>query len=147
MEKNSTLPLDEKINVEISPDKMFGVMVFTQPEHEGRKLTEEEIKMAIDEKGIKYGIDEVLLKEICTERKYNYKYFIAKGKAPTIGQNAVIDYQFNVEVLQKIIPTLKEDGSVDFKNLNIMNNVKRDDVLAIKVSPKVGEDGYNIFGE
>ncbi|MGL6174505.1 MAG: DUF342 domain-containing protein, partial [Cellulosilyticaceae bacterium] len=46
-----------------------------------------------------------------------------------------------------IIPTLKEDGSVDFKNLNIMNNVKRDDVLAIKVSPKVGEDGYNIFGE
>lgn len=147
MEKNSTLPSDEKVNVEISPDKMFGVIVFIQPEHEGNKLTEEEIKMAIDEKGIKYGLDEVLLKEICNERKYNYKYFIAKGKAPTIGQNASIDYQFNVEGLQKIIPTLKEDGSVDFKNLNIMSNVKIGDVIATKTSPKIGEDGYNIFGE
>lgn len=139
--------VDEKVVIEVSRDKMFGIMLFTEPEGEGKVLSKEEIRAELESKAIQYGIDEVLLDEICKARKYNYKYFIAKGVFPTAGENAFIEYKFDVEGIKKAIPELKEDGRVDFKNLNIMYNVKAEEVLAIKHPPQMGEVGRNIFGE
>lgn len=146
MEKTQEVLVDEKVVVEISIDKMFGVILFTEPQGEGKLLSKEKIRAAIQAKEICYGIDETLFEEICTQRKYNYKYFIAKGKFPTAGESAFIEYKFDVESIKKALPALKEDGSVDFKNLNIMYNVKAEEVLAIKHPPQMGEVGYNVFG-
>jgi hypothetical protein len=139
-------PISEKIVVEYTKDKMFGIVFFEEPQNDGKKLTESEIRFEIERKGIKSGLDEELLKSIAKEREYGYKYVIAKGKAAIKGDNATIEYQFDIAGLGKAKPKQKEDGTVDFKELSTVHNVSKGQVLAIKTPLTDGEDGYNVLG-
>lgn len=147
MESNRDLARNEEIVVELSIDKMLGVVSFIEPGKDGSELSEEQIKRAIAHKGIVYGIEKDTLEEIVIKRKYNYKYIIAKGKRPEVGQDGYIDYKFDRANINKVTPTLKEDGTVDYKDLGIIHNTRQDDILAVKVLPQVGEDGFNVLGE
>lgn len=139
--------MDEILKIEISIDKMLACMTFGEADDKGKKLTPEQIREAIKAKGIIYGIDEEVMQEIYSERTNNYKYFFAKGEKPITGDNAYMRYAFDVEVLNKSHPTLKTDGSVDFKDLNIIHNVVQGEVLAVKVQAGEGTSGYNVLGE
>lgn len=135
------------MNVEVSIDKMFGIMWFSEPEDGELKVNANQVRDAIAQRGIVYGIDESIIEEICTHIKYNYKYFVAKGIKPSMGTDAYIEYSFDLSNLNNALPTLKEDGTVDFKDLNIICNVAKGDVLAKKILAQEGEAGYNILGE
>lgn len=141
------MPMDETLKIEISIDKMLACMTFGEVGSEGKRITPEQIKRAIQEKGITYGIDEDVMREIYNQRRNNYKYFFAKGKKPIAGENAYIKYEFDVETLNKLQPTLREDGSADLKDLNIIHNVAEGQVLAIKVKAGEGTPGINVLGE
>ena len=56
-----------------------------------------------------------------------------------------VEYFFNTDL--KARPTLNEDGSVDFFNLNTMNHVKKDDLLARLTKEDPGDYGINVCGE
>lgn len=139
--------LKEGISIEISKDKMLGVISFTPPSEGEERLTEDEIRSAIAAASITTGIIEDDLKELCQKHQYNYKYIIAKGKLPQDGQDGYIKFNFDVEGLKQLKPKINEDGTVDLKDLSAVKNVKKGDVLARKVPATEGEDGYNILGQ
>ncbi len=70
---------------------------------------------------------------------------MAQGRLPVQGKDAYIEYKFNTD--KKAKPTLKEDGSVDFFNLNILNHCNKGDELAILHPEVPGEPGSNIMGD
>ncbi|MDE7404801.1 MAG: FapA family protein, partial [Lachnospiraceae bacterium] len=70
---------------------------------------------------------------------------VAKGQPPRHGTDARIEYYFETDLHAK--PTLKEDGSVDFFNLNTLNHCKKGDVLARLFKEDPGEYGVNIYNE
>ena len=139
--------IKEGIHVEVSQDKMLGVISFTEPENGGKKLTFDEIKAAIKDKGIVKGIEEVYLEEVFKNHTYGYKYIIAKGKAPVNGENGRIKFAFDVEALKQLKPKVNEDGTVDLKDLSAVKNVKAGDHLATKILGTPGEEGFNVQGK
>lgn len=147
MSEKVKVPVDEKIIVEITPDKMVGVVSFEEPMDEGKLLSKEAIEQAISDKGIISGIQDNVLQEIFDSRRYHYKYVIARGTPATKGKDASLEYKFDRESLKVFKPAQNKDGTVNFKDLNIVQNVRRGDVLVVKVPAEEGTPGENILGQ
>lgn len=136
----------EGVHVEVTRDKMLGVIYFTEPKNGGRKLTFAEVKTAIKDKGIVRGIKEDL-EQIFKDHDYNHKYIIAQGKSPVDGQDGSIKFAFDVKALKQFKPKVNGDGTVDLKDLSAVKNVKAGDHLATKILAASGEDGFNVQGQ
>lgn len=139
--------IKEGICVEITQDKMLGIISFTQPENGGEKLSLHEVEMAIKEKGITHGIKREDLNEIYTAHEYAHKYIIAQGKAPIHGKDGRIEFNFDRQALKSFKPKLNGDGTVDLKDLDAVKNVKQGEHLATKIPSTKGEEGFNVLGQ
>ncbi len=140
-------PINETIFIEISRDKMLAVLWLEEPRYGGAKLSIEQIKREIDNKGVKKGLDTELLNQIAHTRKHSYKYIIAKGMQPVDGTDAILTLDFDAGSIKSFKPKTNEDGTVDFKNLNAVHNVKKGEHLAHKVAATEGIDGYNVLDQ
>lgn len=135
----------EGYKLEISQDKMSAKVRFYAPSAHGEKMTKEEFINDLAYKGIKCGIEEAEIANFFLKRNYCEDIIIARGKEPRQGTDAYIEYYFNTDLKAK--PTLKEDGSVDFFNLNTINHCHKGDILAKLYKEDLGETGENILGE
>ena len=129
----------------ITPDKMQAYAKFYAASEGGDEVTAGEILRDLEAKGIKYGIRENGIRQFLQNKEYCEDILIAEGVQPVQGRDAYIEYQFNTD--KKAKPTLKEDGSVDFFNLNILNLCKKGDVLAVLHKEEPGKEGSDLFGE
>lgn len=128
--------------LEISDDGINAYLVLTP--NCFKTKTYEEIISEIKQK-IKYGLDEQIVKKMFEDKVVYEKVCIAKGRKPIDEENGFIKYYFDTN--KKVKPTIKNDGSVDFKHLNIVNNIKKGDILAEITLPKSGKDGIMVTGE
>ncbi|MGL4362108.1 MAG: DUF342 domain-containing protein [Cellulosilyticaceae bacterium] len=135
--------------MEITPDKMMCVVSFEELEdnEDERLLTDGEIKKAITAAGVTTGIDSDVLDVILTNRKYDYKYVLAKGTPAIAGKEATILFKFDKDNINKCAPKHNEDGTVNFKDLSIIKNVTKETVLAIKMPAEDGVAGINVTGQ
>lgn len=136
--------INEQVLVEISKDKMFAVVSFIPPQNNGALLSYDDVLKQIEAKGVVFGIDKEELKKALDERKPNYKYIIAKGLKPVNGENAQLNFHFKTN--KEIKPKILEDGSVDFYNLDIIENVSKGQVLVTLIPPTEGTPGKNVLG-
>ncbi|MCQ2519328.1 MAG: FapA family protein [Lachnospiraceae bacterium] len=135
----------EFVKVTVSPDNMVCTVRVIPPFAGGKEMDKRGFLSELTSRGIVNGIDEAVIDSFLKERQYCTDLVVAKGTAPIQGSDAVIEYFFNTN--PKIKPTLKEDGTVDFFNLNTIIHVKKGDLLA-KLTPAVpGKPGKNIKGE
>ncbi len=139
------MPKNESITVKTTPDKMMTYVTFHAPENGGRSMTKKEIEDYLNIERIHKGRDTDLLDKLILEKTYETTYTIAKGKVSVDGKNGSVIYNFQTE--KKLQPKEREDGSVDFFDLNLIENVQAGDVLAEIIQPTDGEEGYNVFGE
>lgn len=147
MSTGAELVRDEKIVVEVTPDQMLGVISFEAPKNGGVLLNREAILHAINEKGITTGLLEEVLEQVINQRTYDYKYIIAKGTAPEKGEDAYLDYKFDKQKLNSFKPAQNEDGTVNFKDLNIVTNVVKGQELVVKIPATEGKAGINVLGK
>ena len=129
----------------VTPDKMQAYAKFYAASENGEELTADEILRDLAVKGIKCGIRQDAISQYIEHREYCQDILLAEGTAPVQGKDAYIEYKFNTD--KKAKPTLKEDGSVDFFNLNILNHCNEGDLLAVLHPEEPGTDGENLFGE
>lgn len=136
-----------KIDISISDDKMKAYVLLTKPR--GVVFTSvEEIVSEASKQGIIFGINEERLKDIINGKKYDERYVFAEGREAINGKNGKIDYKIKtIETKNKLKPTENDDGKVDFKNIDVVENVVKGTVLAVKILPGSGITGKNIFGE
>lgn len=109
------------------------------------EISPEEILNYLAEQGIVYGIRENEITAYCQNKEYNKELTAACGKVPVNGKNAELVYDFDVSTGCKF--TEKEDGSIDFRNLNNVINVNKDDVLCHIIPVQEGADGIDVYGE
>lgn len=129
----------------ISQDKMQANAKFYAASEGGDEVTLGEILRDLASRGIKCGIKEEEIRQFLQHKEYCEDILLAEGTAPVQGRDAYIEYHFNTD--KKAKPTLKEDGSVDFFNLNILNHCKKGDVLATLHKEEPGRPGSDLFGE
>ncbi|AFS78582.1 protein of unknown function DUF342 [Gottschalkia acidurici 9a] len=134
--------IDSKVDIAISNDKMEGYMIIT-PSYGGKDLSLQEVMNIVTER-IKVDIDEEAIRQTLNGKKYNDKILIAKGKLPIDGVDGYIKYNFNDN--RESTPQVLEDGSVNFRDLNLISNIAAGDILAEKILPTQGSDGVDVLG-
>lgn len=144
--ENAKKPVErECYKLTVTPDKMQAYAKFYAASVGGDEVTAGEILRDLEAKGIRHGIKEEEIRQFLQHKEYCEDILVAEGTPPVQGSDGYIEYQFNTD--KKAKPTLKEDGSVDFFNLNILNHCKKDDVLAVLHKEEQGKAGADLFGE
>ncbi len=138
------LPVSESSFVAVSPDKMTATVRFYPPSSNGKAYRKDDIISDLKLSKVVFGINDKNIDMYLSDRQYCTDYILAEGKKVREGTDAVINYFF--ETSNKVKPTLLEDGSVDFKNLNVVNHCKQDDLLAELIPEDHGEAGNDVMG-
>lgn len=135
-------PQEPEVNIEISKNKMEATIEVI-PSRKGLMPTLDEIYARLKEKGIVSGITEQdVAKALDNPKKH---VVVARGKLPQDGVNARIEYAFDFSKAGK--PREEADGRVNFFDLNMVYNVRAEDVLAEKISKTDGIPGYTVTGD
>jgi uncharacterized protein (DUF342 family) len=144
--KTITISGKKRCVVKVSDDKMKATINIIPPIGETNKPTIDEIKNDLLAAGVVYGIDEVIIQGILQNKIFDEPVVVAKGRLAMDGKNATIEYFFNTE--KKRTPfALSEDGSVDFREIGIIQTVKAGDILARKVATNKGVPGMTVTGQ
>ena len=144
LSKNRIYAVAEGSVIRISEDKMTATARFYPPSTGGKSITKEDIYSECHLAKVVYGIDDKVIDDFLSNKKYATDYVIAKGTPVVEGRDARIEYHFNTD--NRIRPTLNEDGTVDFHNLNLVNHCTAGMVLAT-LHPEVrGTAGTDVFG-
>lgn len=135
----------EFVKITISPDNMTVIARIIAPFAGGASMPKNEFIRELTSRGVKYGADDEAIDSLMKNKKYCTDIIVATGLPAKQGSDAEIEYFFNTN--PKIRPTLNEDGSVDFFNLNTINHCKKGELLARLTPAVVGQAGINVKGE
>lgn len=141
----ATPAVAEQVAISLTEDNMACVGRFLPPSEGGGLVDYDDIIAAMKQAGVVYGYKEDAIRGFLNDRRYFTDIVLAEGKEPIQGQDAEIEYFFNTDL--KARPTLKDDGSVDFFNLNIINHVSEGDLLARLTREVPGKYGQSVTGE
>lgn len=130
--------IGDKVILETSRDGLQGYITILDSDIALNKNILNEIK-----EYFKFGLDQDLLRPLL-ETKCE-KTLIAEGKDSVNGENGYIDYKF--ELNRVIMPKINNDGIVDYRELDSINKVYKDQLLALIIEPTCGEIGKKVTGE
>lgn len=143
-EEEKQLPVDGKVSVAISQDTMQAVLTIDPPLNGGKLVTADMIRRELKKSSVTYGINQELIDELEKKPVYSKEIVIAKGLAPVNGEDGAVAYQFETSV--NIRPKVLEDGSVDYRDLGLIQNVHKGQVLCKIKQPTLGSEGYSVTG-
>lgn len=137
--------VNENYSLIASKDRMTVFIRFQAPSDTGKRVDVNEVLADLRVKKIIVGIKMSNLQEhFQSEGCYDRYLIAAQGIPPRQGKDAQIEYLFNTDIT--IQPTVREDGSVDFFQLNMINHCKAGDVLARLHPADHGTEGKDVFG-
>ncbi|MCR4806819.1 MAG: FapA family protein [Lachnospiraceae bacterium] len=127
--------------IKITPDQMTAYFQVT-----GRRagITRSVIRNALEDRGIVKGINEENINKILTDQAGNQPIIIAEGQKSTAGPDGYYEFFFKTEINRQ--PKVLEDGSLDYKDIEWFEQVKKGQKLAVYHPAEQGPVGYNIFG-
>ena len=134
---------DDYIRVSVSRDRLDAYLDVTFPET-GVEITYNDIMHKILAEGMKYNIEKERIRTIVDNKIIAEREIIALGTEPIIGVEAQIVLEVDTEVDKE--PLMMDDGSVDFRQVNLLRTVEKDQLLAVKIPPSKGTDGMDVFG-
>ena len=144
LRKENDTPFNEDVLISIPADKMQAVGRFYPASPEGTELGKDDILKKLSDLGVKHGVSYIAIDKWLQNRQYCTDVLLAKGTPPIDGKDGYLDYKFALEKSAR--PALKEDGSVDFHQLDLLNNVSPGDILAVKAPEREGKYGTDVTG-
>ena len=134
--------IDATVKIDISDDSMDAKATLFPPRRGGRDLSAEEIIVLIQKHGVIHGIIYENVHILAENKEYEIPVVVSKGTAPVPGKNAEIKYYFRAA--PSIELKVDEKGKVDFKELDLIQNCKKNEILAEKILAKGGQDGKDV---
>ena len=143
-DKPKTKPSDSKIMIQVSKDKIHSWLIVFPPFNNGSEVTDDKIQKALDANKVIYGINKPLISAVTGKKQYLRIFEIARGEEVVDGKDGyVIDmYPRSNEI--KMLED--ENGVVNFKELNNIRSVHKDDVICEIHYPIPGQDGRSVDG-
>ncbi|MCL2456511.1 MAG: FapA family protein [Defluviitaleaceae bacterium] len=142
---NSTtiMQTNESAAIEVSEDRMEAYITFQEPLNKGKLMTAEDIINLL--KNSRVVPDTGLIHSAMATKRYGKKILIAQGKTPVNGTDGFLQFHFDRSNI-KPKPKIMEDGTVNFKQLDMFRLCNRGDVLVTSVPAKEGTDGADVYG-
>jgi uncharacterized protein (DUF342 family) len=136
---------DPVISVNIADMEMKAFLILQAPGPGGADLAAETIKGHLNNNRVVFGLKEDVLKSLEENPVYNEEILIAEGQKQVNGHDARIMYNFNTD--HSTIILKEKNGRVDFKDLNLIENVVAGQQLAKKIPPERGNEGQTVTGK
>jgi hypothetical protein len=131
------------LSVSIADQEMKAFIAATPPGRGGADLEAEEIASILRSYGVVHGIKEEVIRKFVDSPRYNEKILVAEGDKPENGRDAEIIYNFQV---RRDVKLKEKDGRVDFKELDLVQNVEAGQVVASKEPRGEGRAGRTVTG-
>ncbi len=137
---------DTSLTVDISDQDMKAYIYVTPPGSGGCDLSPDLILSFLRNNRIIHGVNKGILEDFCDKPVYKEAFLVAEGDKPVNGRDAYIQYNFETDQ-SKVRLREGANGRVDFKELNIIQNVVLGQPLARKIPPATGNSGKTVTGK
>ncbi|ACL74416.1 DUF342 domain-containing protein [Ruminiclostridium cellulolyticum] len=129
----------ERISIEVSGDELraFVTVNVGQPEVLGTEIVKE-VVLELNRRGVVYGIKKDVLLNLVAGKTV----LIAEGEPPQNGVNS----QNRLYQIKEAKPEIKEDGTADHYDLNLINMVSAGEWLGEKIHATPGKEGKTVYG-
>jgi uncharacterized protein (DUF342 family) len=134
------------LTVDVSGDEMKVHIRVTPPGEGGSDISFETYLNYLRSHNVVYGIKEDFLRDFADRPVYKDAVLVAEGTRAVDGRDAYISYNFETDQSEVRIRE-GSDGKVDFKELNIIQNVVENQPLAKAVPPDMGTVGRTVTGK
>lgn len=136
---------DSAMSVEVTEDEMRAYVHIAPPRYAGRHLDFEEIMEGLRHAGVNTGFREDDIRNYLEAMDYTQPLLAAEGVKVRHGKDAYVEYKVRVDK-SDIQFEEDESGKVDFRNLDILENVVSGQTLAVKIPAEQGIDGRTVTG-
>ncbi len=143
-DKQQEEKVDAIVEVITSPDKMKAYLKIRPPEGGGKQAGIQEIAFQLKQNGVIFGIKEDVVHQMIENPVYEQNILIAEGMAPINGKNGEV--HFFVDIHKDRKPIIMEDGSVNYRDLDYIENVHKGQNLCEITQPTPGINGKNVVG-
>lgn len=135
---------DAAIIVKVSADQLSASILIQPPLNGGEPATFDKIMETLKAKKVVFGINVNRIHELADNPIYDEEIIIATGLPPIDGKDAILKFHFDMTKEHK--PKINEDGTVDFRNIGIIENISPGQVLCTKTPLVPGRDGKAVTG-
>jgi uncharacterized protein len=136
---------DSVMSVNITDHEMKASVVVQAPGPGGIDQTYESMLGFLKSNRVIHGIDHETLREFEDHPRYATEVVVARGEPTRDGKDAKIVYTF--DTARSKIKLKEKNGRVDFREMNLVQNVVEGQVLAKKVSAEEGVPGRTVTGK
>lgn len=136
--------LVKRPKVRISYDEMEAYLLLPTPVLEDNYVLSD-ILDVLKDSGVKIGIDETRISTMIEDRYFDTECLVAKGIDVVDGVDAYFDFHFDTNLNKK--PTRREDGSVDYWSIHVVELVEEGQPIATYHEPVMGSNGMNVKGK
>lgn len=144
-EYNHEAAADAVFVVDISNDELKATVIINPPSIGGADVTVEQIKKALTQQGVVAGVSDEKIQALVDRPAYNEPVVVAEAVLPVDGKDAYITYNFETD-RSKLRAKQAANGQVDFKELNLIQNVVEGQPLAQKMLAEQGKAGKTLYG-
>jgi uncharacterized protein (DUF342 family) len=137
---------DSIVTVDVAEGEMKAYMQVMPPGQGGCDLSVETYLSFLRNNRVVYGVKEDFLRDFVDKPVYKEPVVAAEGSRPVDGRDAYIQYNFETDQT-KVRLREGSNGRVDFKELNIIQNVVENQPLAKKILPEGGIVGRTVTGK
>jgi uncharacterized protein (DUF342 family) len=143
---NHASDADALFSVSVSSDEMEVLITAKRPGKNGADISPDRVRAACRMQGIVDDVDMTMLNKFIDNPVFDDAVVIARGIPPINGANAEIQYFFEIDT-SKLIIKETEGGRIDYKNLNIIQNVVEGQTVAQKNPAVKGKQGKTLLGK
>jgi uncharacterized protein (DUF342 family) len=136
---------DPLMTIDITDNEMKAFLMLNPPGPGGADPDFETLISFLQSNKVVDGIIEDVVRALENEPEYGVAKLVAEGTKPRMGKNAFIQYSFATDGSQ--INLREKNGRVDFKELNLIQNVVEGQILARKIPAEFGESGRTVTGK
>lgn len=137
--------LDECVMISISKNNMYAFAQKYPAEDGGNPISAEDVQKLAAQAGVAIALNPMAVDYLLQSPNYNVTYVIARGQKPRDGKPAVITYHFAKS--HDNMPKLLENDKLDFRVLDLFENVEQNQALVTKTPAEKGENGFTVKGE
>ena len=132
------------VKVTLSSDKMNAYIVIRRPQ-DGEKPPElQELMDELQKNGVIYGIKQDVLKKLADNPVYEQSILIAEGIPPVPGEDGKVSFLIDINKEKK--PIIMEDGTVNYRDLDYIVSVQKDQKICEVIPHTPGVNGINVQG-
>lgn len=144
-EENAKTEHPALIEVSVSDDKKQAFIKLEKQEEGNTVFTREALLAALAENQISHGIIESAVEKLAQRPIYKIRIKVAEATEPIDGNDGVVNLLVKKDADYK--PEYSEDETIDYKNLDYFQMVKKGQVLCEIIKETQGIEGKDIYGQ